>query len=225
MKTYNPNKPLIHIHVPKTGGVTVREIYKSWFGNGLFFHYFSVADQMLPKKQDLDVLSADNKQACLFGHFNRARDFGIEHYYPEVDQFITIVRDPFERCVSGYFYSRRDRSDQKQQSNFPDVSLREHILSNRNKEGMIYYLPLGITMDNYKEVIESQFVEIGVLDYLDESMRRIANKLNFEYDVSSLVSLNTSNKDQPIPYDLRQWFYENNPLSYAIYKYALSKYV
>ena len=123
MREYDPYKPLIHIHLPKTGGVTVKEIYKNWFKQGLLFHYYNEPEQKLPVKYDLEKLHNINSPICVFGHFNKARDFGIKDYYPDVNQFITILRDPFEKAISGYFFLKKN-----------NVPLKE------GKKGFIYIL-------------------------------------------------------------------------------------
>ena len=224
MKAYDSNKPLIHIHIPKTGGVSIKEIYKKWFNNGLLSHYYNERDGRMPQKHDLKALHTRNIDVCLYGHFNRKRNFGIEHYYPEVNQFITILRDPFEKAVSSYLFLRKNSRNWKDQSRIPKVELHDFLLRKTDGAGMFNHFPRGVTLDNFKEVIETQFIEIGVLEHLDESMKRIASKLNYKYDPSSLQLLNATKREQRIPYELREEFIEKKPLDYAVYNYVLSKY-
>ena len=40
---------------------------------------------------------------CIHGHFNAARSSGIDDYYPAADQFMSVVREPFETLVSNLF--------------------------------------------------------------------------------------------------------------------------
>ncbi len=96
MKKYNNEKPLISIHIPKCGGSSFKEVLQKWFIGGFYSHYFNEKSNKMPQKY---VLSAG---ICVHGHFNKARGFGIKDYYPEVDQFITFLRDPFEITTSDY---------------------------------------------------------------------------------------------------------------------------
>jgi len=216
MRVYDPNLPLIAIHIPKTGGTSVQQLYKRWFGNGFLAHY-KKADGSLPDKRNLSTIFSEHTSIVVYGHFNKLRKFGIEQYYPEVEQFITIMRDPFERAVSRYFYLKA--KSQEAEKDLTDV-----LMSQIPEWSMLCHFPQDITMDNYKDVIENRFIEIGVVANMDESLRRIAAKLNKRYDPGSLNRLNSSKKDSQIPLELREKFIEQHPLEYAVYNYVLEKY-
>ena len=89
---------------------------------------------------------------------------------------------------------------------------------------MTNQFPCETTLDNYKEIIQSMFVEVGITEYLGESMTRIARKINKEYKPGSLLHLNATERSQSIPYDLKEDFMEKNQLDYAIYNYVLANY-
>ena len=79
-------------------------------------------------------------------------------------------------------------------------------------------------MDNYKEIIETSFVEIGVLEDLEESIERISKKLNKHYEPNSVRCHNVAKRDSIVPYDLKDEFIEKHSLEYVVYNYVLSKY-
>ena len=223
MKIYDPTLALIVIHMPKTAGTSVQALYKSWFSDGLLLHYYNEAEGRMPIKYDIAGMHSKTTPLAIYGHFNKSRGFGVEQYYPEIQLFVTILRDPFERAVSGYFYLRKQAQNYKDQSRLPKNSLRDTLLDSR--ASLTNQFPRETTLDNYKEIIESLFIEVGVTEYLDESLARIAKKLNKSYDPESLQHLNATERDlSEIPYELKEEFMETKSLDYAIYNYVLAKY-
>ncbi len=222
MITYNKNKPLLLIHIPKTAGISVKEIYKKWFGDNLFFHYLDGPNNKLPQKHDIFEMHSIDSPVFVYGHFNQEKGFGIQQYYPEVDQFITILREPFEIAVSGFFYVKKVNSKWREQLNLPRGGLTEFI--EQLHLGLFNYFPCEVTSENYQEVIEENFVEVGVTEFLDESMIRISTKLGEEYTPGSLERLNSAKRDQDVTPEVKKRFIERHQLEYDVYNYVLSKY-
>ena len=176
----------------------------------------------MPKKHDLFGLHTIETPILLHGHFNKLRNFGVEDYYPSVKQFITILRDPFELAVSSYFYIRKKGSGWKSQEyKAKNMMLKEYLLN--VKLNMLNHFPREINIKNYKEVIEEFFIDIGITEYLDESMKRIANKLSMPYGHALLGYYNATERNQEVPDHLRGIFIEKNQLEFAVYNYALEK--
>jgi hypothetical protein len=108
MKKYDSKKPLISIHIPKCAGNSFVITLRKWFKENLYLHYFDEKNNKAPQRYNLKagILSRKFKKGiCVHGHFNNERNFGVRDYYPEADQFITILRDPLEILQSRYFYS------------------------------------------------------------------------------------------------------------------------
>lgn len=221
MRPYNPAEPLIFIHVPKTAGTSVREIFRGWFGAGLIEHYRDEQRDSLPPKRDLRALQGA-QSLVVYGHFNKYRGFGIQDYYPEVSQFVTILRDPFERAISGYLFVLRQPPSRFRTQLLED-DIRSHLLD-RPAGGAMAHMPGFLTADNYREVFERHFVGIGVVERLGESVARMAAALGRSFDLSQLPRLN-ANPD-PVPEELlglREEFIRLNPVEYEIYNYALER--
>jgi len=227
MRQYDPGLPLIFSHVPKTAGVSVRSKFVDWFGKNLLTHYKPHSEPVA--KHDLQNPPVPNKPVVVFGHFNRRRGFGIEQYYPQVNQFIAIVREPWEREISAYFYRLGNVEKNPIFKEITKISLEEYLATWPNKypnfaPTLSTYLPLPCDLNNYREMIESQFVEIGISEQLPESMKRISEKLGLQLDISDLPHLNTSRRTVQIPMHIKKDFEARNPLDYAIYNYVREKF-
>ncbi len=224
MREYEPSRPLVSIHIPKCGGTSFSDILKGWFGSGFYRHYFNEEHNLMPESHPL------GPGICIHGHFNRKRGFGVQDYYPDIDQFISIIRDPFEIIVSRYFFEkkkekkRRSFRDGRRLELIDDINkyLDEEIQKPDYHPNILDYMPFETTFDNYKEVINECFVYIGVTDDFGFSVNSLAEKLNFS--ALSAGHLNKSDRYKGFSADLRERFIDLHPLVYTIYNYVLDNY-
>jgi hypothetical protein len=222
MREYDRTSPLIVIHIPKAAGSSVKNIFKLWFGNALYDHYFDELAGFPPPKRNLDLLHSLDRPLAIYGHFNRLRGFGIEHYYPEVQQFITILRDPFESAISSYYYIRKNGPNWKDQARVPKADLRQFLLD--TPPNMLNQFPRTVTRDNYRDQIEELFIEVGIMERLSESVHLIAKKLGMPFEEEWLPHVNVTDRDQPHPQDLQEEYAKWYPLEFEVYGYAFRQF-
>ncbi|NLU39527.1 MAG: sulfotransferase family 2 domain-containing protein [Bacteroidales bacterium] len=222
MVPYDRNKPIIVIHTPKTAGTSAYQIFKSWFGNNLLDHYYDPYTKSNPRKYDIWNLHDYQKPVAIYGHFNKARQFGIKDYYPDVTQFITFLRDPYEINISYYFYQKK-RSNLRNDIFSPPEGTIEEFLK-KSKSNILNFFPSDITFDNFKDIIEENYIEIGLVEFFEESFIKISEKLNMPFNKSMLCHLNETTRNHEISKELKDIFIANNQLEYAIYNYILNKY-
>lgn len=228
MKQYDGEKPLISIHIPKCGGTSFMAVLRSWFGKNLYIHYFEERRNKMPRRHNLKSGLFERrfkKGICIHGHFNKKRGFGVRDYYPEVDQFITVLRDPFEMALSNYFFVKKQGD-----SRFRDGKIlrMEDQYQNLNdylrgyRSYLLYHMPSEITMENYKEILERDFVYIGLLEDFQTSVNMLAKKLGFPEVNVDLE--NISSRDEEVSRKIEEEFISNHQLEYAIYDFALRNY-
>lgn len=230
MRSYNPDAPLISMHIPKCGGTSFRGVLKSWFGRRLYWHYHDERRDRPPKRHDFGRGLFRRKapaRICIHGHFNHRRGEGAGQYYPEVDQFISFLRDPFEIHLSNYFYAKSQGEAAFRGGELSHIVAQgydlERYLEKKKRSYLLAFLPPEISADNFREILEQRFVYLGVLDDYQASIDHLAERLGF---ASVRVDLeNPAPRLEPLPEHARERFVENNPLEMAIYRYALEGYL
>jgi hypothetical protein len=178
MLTYDPAAPLLSLHVPKTGGTSLREVLAAWFPNGrLIFHYRDGA--ALPSRHSL------KGPVCVHGHFNGSRGIGAWQYYPNVSQHIIFLRDPFDRFLSQWFYlNKRKRGGFPEPDLVDDPSFElwlhrraEEQAKGRNSFSFIWHMPVPPGTVDLDKVFDSHFVFVGIMERFAESLRGLAAAL------------------------------------------------
>lgn len=220
MRRFEPDQPLVFIHVPKTAGISVRDVFSGWFGARLILHYYNEAAGRPPQRDPRFDRHSRAAPVCVYGHFNRNRAFGVTDTYPEATQFVTLLRDPFEMACSSYFFVRKVSAGWKDRSRVPQGDLATHL--EEEPPNMLNHFPCVVTEANYREVIETQFVEIGVTERLAESLARIAAALGHDFDPARLGRLNVTDRDTA-GLDLgalRARYRNRHPLEFAVYDHV-----
>ena len=221
MIEYRPQDPLIFIHTPKTAGISVRTIFTEWFGEGLLRHYANQRTGNIPAVIDIKHPSVPGAPACLFGHFNYQRGFGIPGRYDWVKQFITILRDPLEQTISRYFYLRANSAFRIDQSRVPKGTLEEYI--RQEPSTLLIHFPKVLTKENFKDVIEENFIAVGITERVDDTIRLFARRLGF-HAPNEVPFQNRSERDQILSPELRDQYADRFPLEHTVYEYCCKRF-
>ena len=218
MRNYDPQKPMISLHVPKCAGQSFRDLLQNWYGDRFFIHYFQ-QNGAAPPRHSLPA------GACVHGHFNRAKGMGVQAYYPEAEQFITILRDPLEVAISNYFFWKR-KARQRQiergvirEGGEDDYRSIDDFFRKRPRSHMLNFLPGPLTKENYRAVLDQRFVWIGLVDCLDEAVAVLAGQLGFT--PATIAKINASPRDEELSPALRKEFLKYNRLEVEIHRYVL----
>ena len=98
MRAYDPSKPLVFCHVPRSGGGSCRAAFRQMFGAG----YFDDA----PILPEADIAFGSRKLVA--SHYGRWLGYSVCRARPSAAQFVTFLRDPFMRALSWYYYWKRE---------------------------------------------------------------------------------------------------------------------
>lgn len=221
MKTYNPKIPLISIHIPKCGGTSLTDILSTWFGKRLYLHYYDEKRAKMPERiATKTVFNTYKSNICIHGHFNRKRGFGVDDYYPNIDQAITFLRDPLEVQQSVFFYNHKLKNAGNLFRDGRKMEIPNDIdeFLETSKPYFRLFLPENINSENLDYYFEKYFVHVGVMEYYEKSVQILSEKLkkkfvNVPFENKSSRFVTPSNSSV-------QLFLEKCKFEYDLYKKA-----
>lgn len=222
MLKYNPKEPVISIHIPKCGGISLKSVLQHWFGKNLHYHYYHHKKGEFPKKVKIKnfITGKLKGNICIHGHFENTAGVGAKQYYPEIKQYFTFVRDPVEMQISTFWYEHNlSQSDKlyvegkKKKLNY-DV---DEYLETSKPYSHVFF-PEGINEDNFIEIINKNYIHIGVLENYQTSLNILAEKLGMEK--IELYKLNYSEREHKPSESSIKKFKEKCSLEYKIFDFA-----
>lgn len=198
--------------------------------SALWFHYknhqFNVFPRVPPFDKKYGIFLNTNLPTCIHGHFDHLVDGkSLFDYYPNANQFITFLRDPLEAHVSFYNYHLQllknglSWNGEKILNSKPfNIELDDWVA--KANFFQLRFLPWQITLDNYKEIVHSNFVHIGIAENMQTSVDLLAEKLHFQ--TIKVPKLNTTDSKEYPGTKAIASFKQKNELAYRIYDLALN---
>ena len=230
LKAYSSEKPVIFVHVPKCAGTSFIGLLRRWFGETYHHpHQDESRDVLLPK---VEVKLANGqwnpKIKCIHSHFDSGRGYGLPEHYPEVDQYFTVMRDPFDMIVSMYFFvkGRSERGEYRYRGKVIDI--REQYPNLRSYLEVPHawvedHLPADLTVENCEDYVASRFVYLGRFEALQPSVDRLADVLGMQRVV--LRKHNESTYSEEVPWHLKEWIYSRYPKAKRLHDWSARTYL
>lgn len=206
-KSYDPAKPLISIHLPKCAGTSMERFLRTRFQEKLHLHY--------PEEEgSAPVHHQIGAGHCVHGHFfHHEHAISVNDYYPDCDQFISVLREPLELAVSAWCYTRDQNSDFQ--------SMEDYLTAILEWDRFYYYegLPISDNGTPYEKQLANSFVWACTYAELEDQLGDLTKRLggNTSKDFS-FPHLNKSQTRFELPSEkLRQRFMEKFKKAYQLY--------
>ncbi|MNS28030.1 Sulfotransferase family protein [compost metagenome] len=176
LPVYDPDKLLVSVHIPKTAGTSLAQALETWFGDRLRRHYRNSAQ--------LSSAADDAPGVCVHGHFQPDEPGRVRDHFPQADQFITVMRDPFQRMISlwRFLNAMQQRGDAiPALENNPTFDRwfawqRERAESNPITR-VLAQLPDPVAPAMIETVFDRGFVAVGVSERFGDTLRVFAHAL------------------------------------------------
>ncbi|WP_164716638.1 sulfotransferase family 2 domain-containing protein [Paenibacillus whitsoniae] len=223
---------LIHLHVPKTGGTTMRSLVRRQFDRSKIkeiYPHFGMADSI----NQIHDMTPEEKTAinCLQGHFV----YGVHVYFQRPVQYIAMLRDPVEHIISTYYYIKGDPNHPYYQ----ELTTNNITLDNFHEWRSQYFTELNNSQTRYmagvasrellpedleaaKKNVREQFALVGLTERFDESVFLLNKTLAWNivtYRSQNVTAVRPKQKE--LPHDLIQRIRENNKLDVELYNFTV----
>lgn len=225
LKTYDPSEPVIFIHVPKCAGTSFIRLLRRWYADAYRHpHQDETQDILIPKVQvRLPDGRFDPSIKVIHAHWDHGREYGLPYYCPEVTQYFSIVRDPFDMIVSMYFFvkGKCERNEFRYRGELQDLRTAyptvDHYLD-ADQGWVRNHLPIDLTIDNMAQYVAEHFVYLGRFEQMETCIDQLAFVLGQKKQI--LPRHNVSKYDEPIPEHRRAEIHERYPVMKRLYDYA-----
>jgi hypothetical protein len=222
MRPYDPNLPLFSMHIPKCGGTSLLRALRRWFWPWrVIAHYQRDA---LGPPSPIKV----GAKMCVHGHLNSARARGVMDFYPQAQQFITFLREPFDRAVSLWHFMpkvAKERGDLSWVENPPEFAswLRKRAALQKrglNFESVIWHFPKLPNEVPIAEQMDRSFVFVGIMERYQESLDALACALGKRR--MKVAHLNRTERTNEYE-ELRKFYRQHFTEEYEVYETALKR--
>jgi Galactose-3-O-sulfotransferase len=225
---------IVFLHIPKTGGVTLRRTLKAKYSRILAVYQpaelgFDVPDSL---QEALGRVPLSERAAAqvVSGHLH----YGVHEYIPCECDYITVLREPVARVVSAYIHIL----------GHPKHALHAELV--RSSEPLETFLRIDPTVDNHQtrmlagrggaeltakspeplgpEALEEakrnleRFLVVGVTERFDETFILLRRALGWR--LPYYVTANVAGGPKPVSESARELIRERNQLDLELYRFA-----
>ncbi len=169
---------IIFNHVPKAGGTSLIALFNEIFGSDRCWRHRSRDPITGLHTPAINRMPTEELETYRFlaGHF----DYGNHERFTTPSLYIGVMRDPYERVISDYFFNKgQGREDLMEQTN--RTTLEEYVLEKMASEtsrlvasSQSLYLTGQPLADVAIPIIEAHYLAICTNEQLDEMQRMLA---------------------------------------------------
>jgi len=223
-QTYNPKTPVVVANVCPVAHELLRPVLDQWFGDS--HRSIAIDESADPSELIRTVTRGGGKWKktvqCVSAVFDQRVSMGVPECLPAKHQLVTFVADPFALAVAEYqrqlrqpnYWHRGQHIEFSQR--FPTLD----SFLERYPDWLYSRLPQNLTLANFSQKLSEEFLFVGVLESLQESVNQLATiidqptvELQGQWNAGDA---GTGSQSQ------RKKFYAQYPRPKAIYDFAVT---
>jgi Galactose-3-O-sulfotransferase len=220
------NRCIIFLHLPKTGGVTLRRALKWKYAPHLLNF-----ETLTKPAQSLGEVPLDERRNArvLTGHLQ----YGVHDYIPRECDYITLLREPIARVISYYYYIlEHDKHWRHAELVNSGMSLEEFVASSTERgiendqtrmlagrgAGDLDAESLGREALEEAKCNLDRFLVVGLTEHFDESFILTRRALGWKFPL--YVTANVATRPKPASEAAVEAIRERNQLDLELYDHA-----
>jgi len=204
----------IFMHIPKTGGMTLNELFKKQYKlNEIFDH-----DSFQKKMMKLDELTDMEKRniKAITGHYF----YGIHQEFSRPFNYFTMLREPVDRVISSYYFLK----DYPGYEMVKNMTLEEFVVKGPEAPNLQTLMVCGSQekpdIEKAKENLKT-FTVVGVTELFNETLFCLKKAYawgDIHYTRKNITKNRLAKEEVPSP--LKNLIRKYNALDMELYDYA-----
>ena len=224
-RNYNPKKPIVVANVCPEAHELLRPVLDQWFGDA---HRPIEIDETADPGELIRTVTRGNGKwkksvKCVSAVFDQRVAMGVPDCLPAKHQLVTFVGDPFTLVVAEYRRQLQQPNfwHRGQQVEFSQCFPTLDSYLERYPDWLYGRLPQNLTLANLSQKLGRDFLFVGVLESLQESVNQLAKII--DQPTVELTAVWGAGDTTVGSESQRQKFYAQYPRPKAIYDFARSE--